>query len=287
MNHYVVHPRRPPQGVEAWGQEVQHGALRIHMEWAAPAAAPGPLPAVLVHPEAGKAAKDMRGVVLDLASHGYLAAAADYTRLINGRWQRTLFPFRQEGDLTRALEALQADERADRSRVALMGFSQGGVFSLIMAAYAPGVKAVVAYYPVTDFDSWMNDPAYSKGRRWVFGFIRRHFYKKSGAKSEEEFRQILDRASPLKHADRLTCPVLLVHGTEDTTAPVSESRRMAEALKARDADVTLLEVEGAGHVFNFLDKSAPQARYAWSETLNWLTVRMGSATTPPRTASNP
>lgn len=270
MNHYVLHPKRPPPGVEAWREDLQHGALRIHMQWAAPAGALGPLPAVLVHPEAGKRAEDMRGVLLDLASHGYLAAAADYTRLIDGRWQRTLFPFRREGDLTRALEALEADPRADRSRVALMGFSQGGVFSLIMAAYAPGVSAVVAYYPVTDFESWMDDPSYSRGRRWIFGFIRRHFYKKSGARSEEEFRQILERASPLRHADRIGCPVLLVHGLEDTTAPVAESRRMADALRARDADVTLLEVEGAGHVFNFLDKSALQARSAWAETLGWL-----------------
>jgi dipeptidyl aminopeptidase/acylaminoacyl peptidase len=276
MNHYVVHPRRPPQGVEAWVQDLQFGALRVHLEWAAPAGAPGPLPAVLVHPEAGKTAKDMRGVVLDLASRGYLAVAADYTRLIDGRWQRTLFPFRQEGDLTRALQALRAEPRGDRSRIALMGFSQGGVFSLIMAGHAPDVTAVVAYYPVTDFERWMEDPSYSKGRRWIFGFIRRHFYKKSGAKSEEEFRQILDRASPLKHADRIACPVLLVHGTDDTTAPISESRRMADALRARDVDVTLLEVAGAGHVFNFLDKSAPQARFAWSETLAWLDRRMGA-----------
>ena len=287
MNHYVVHPKSVPPSVEAWDQEVQHGALRIHLQWAAPAGRPGPLPAILVHPEAGKTSSDMKGVIRDLASRGYLAAAVDYTRLINGRWQRTLFPFRVEGDLTKALETLQADPRADHSRIALMGFSQGGVFSLIMAGYAPGAKAVVAYYPVTDFELWLDDPSYSRGRRWIFGFIRRHFYKQSGARSEEEFREIVGHASPLKHADRISCPVLLVHGLEDTTAPVAESRRMAEALRARKVDVTLLEVEGAGHVFNFLDKSAPQARAAWADTVTWLDARMEASAPESQTLRDP
>ena len=57
--------------------------LRMHLEWAYPIGT-GPFPAVLVHPDGGSTAHKMRGVIWDLACHGYLAMAADYQRLAAG-----------------------------------------------------------------------------------------------------------------------------------------------------------------------------------------------------------
>ena len=70
----------------------------------------------------------MRGVVWDLACHGYLAVAADYRRLLQGKYRRTLFPWREEAESTVALE-LQAHPLVDPNRLAALGFSQGGIFS--------------------------------------------------------------------------------------------------------------------------------------------------------------
>jgi dipeptidyl aminopeptidase/acylaminoacyl peptidase len=204
-----------------------------------------------------------------------VAVAADYRRLAEDEYRRTLFPFRSEEDLTAALAVVRGAPNVDPDRVALAGFSQGGVFSLLMAARDPRVKAVVAYYPITDFTAWLNDPPGGLGRRLVFWFIRRHFRQQSGARTDEEFAAILERASPLRQADGITAPVLLVHGLDDRTAPVDESRRLARKLESLGREVTLLELEGAGHVFNFYDREAPQGRQAWDAVIDFFHRTLG------------
>lgn len=86
LDHFLIHPKRPPAAVESWREETVEEGLRIRLEWAAPAGprpgagGPARLPAVIVHPEAGHSAREMRGIVHALAAEGYLAVAADYRR---------------------------------------------------------------------------------------------------------------------------------------------------------------------------------------------------------------
>src|SRR5438132_3666845 len=91
-DRYLIYPKELPAHVQSWTQDVDKGPLRLHLVWAKPVGA-GPGPTVLVHPDGGATAADMRGVLWDLASRGYLAVAADYRRLHDGTYQRTLFPW--------------------------------------------------------------------------------------------------------------------------------------------------------------------------------------------------
>jgi dipeptidyl aminopeptidase/acylaminoacyl peptidase len=79
---------------------------------------------------------------------------------------------------------------------------------------------------------------------------------------------MLRHASPQTYVDSLRAPVLLVHGADDTSAAVEESRRLERALRERGREVELIVVPGAGHVFNF--RHEEQARRAWQATLDWL-----------------
>jgi dipeptidyl aminopeptidase/acylaminoacyl peptidase len=56
----------------------------------------------------------------------------------------------------------------------------------------------------------------------------------------------IDR-SPETHADRLSGPVLLIHGTSDQRIPVTESRSMYDKLRSLGKDATLVELAGQGH----------------------------------------
>ena len=267
MNHYLIYPDHDPAGVATWSQDVTRGPLQVHLEWAQPPG-PGPFPTVIVHPEGGGVARDMEGVIRDLAQHGYLAVAADYQRLIDGEFRRNTFVWRERSDPVAALELVRADPRVDRNRIAALGFSQGGIFSLLMAVYSPDVRAVVAYYPVTDFRKWFDTERAEWGRRVAFRVIEWHFRRESGATSDAEFEEMLRLGSPMTYVEALRAPILLVHGADDTSAPVEESRRLERALRDRGREVELVVVPGAGHVFNF--KDADQARVAWDATLNWL-----------------
>lgn len=125
LNHFVYHPKQDPPGVTTWSEQAVHGKLLLRLEWAKPEGE-GPFPAVLVHPEAGHTAGEMRGVVKDLARAGYLALAADYRRQQGGVYRDTLFTWRDPDDPRAAFDILRNHPLTDRERIGLVGFSQGG-----------------------------------------------------------------------------------------------------------------------------------------------------------------
>jgi dipeptidyl aminopeptidase/acylaminoacyl peptidase len=56
------------------------------------------------------------------------------------------------------------------------------------------------------------------------------------------------QASPISHVHKDAPPILLFHGTKDTTVDVKHSDTFVEALKKAGAkDVTYLRIDGAGH----------------------------------------
>jgi dienelactone hydrolase len=273
-DRYLIYPKELPVHVQSWTEDVDKGPLRLHLVWAKPVGA-GPWPTVLVHPDGSATAADMRGVLWELASQGYLAVAADYRRLHDGTYQRTLFPWCEAAEMTLVLEVLRAQPWADGQRLAALGFSQGGIFSLLLAAQSPAIKAVVAYYPVTDFPRWLAAPHAPFLKRLLFHFIREYFRRDAERCPGVTFQTVLDNASALYQAERIQVPVLLIHGDQDGAAPVEESRRLAARLAALGRDVELVVIAGGRHVFNF--KQPTQAQKAWQVTLQWLARHLAVA----------
>jgi dipeptidyl aminopeptidase/acylaminoacyl peptidase len=266
MDTFLIYPDRDPPGIVTQSQDVTRGPLRMHLEWAQPPGA-GPFPTVIVHPPGGGVATEMKGVTRDLAQHGYLAVAVDYQRFLDGQFRRNTFAWREPSDPVAALALVRAGPRVDRERIAALGFSQGGIYSLLMAAYAPDIRAVVAYYPVTDFRAWF-DTERPWASRVAFRVIEWHFRRESGAATDAAFEDVLRLGSPMTYVESLLAPILLVHGASDTSAPVEESRRLERALRDRGREVELIVVPGAGHVFNF--KQPAEAQRTWDATLDWL-----------------
>jgi alpha-beta hydrolase superfamily lysophospholipase len=74
------------------------------------------------------------------------------------------------------------------------------------------------------------------------------------------------------HAARLSIPWLLLHGTADTSVPVSEARELAHAASSAHPPRVML-LEGAGHTFGAVHPYAgmtPDLAVASDETLKWL-----------------
>ena len=266
-DRYLIYPKAFPAHVQTWTDEVDKGPLRLRLVWAQPWGA-GPWPTVLVHPDGAATAAEMRGVLWDLASRGYLAVAADYRRLHKGRYRRTLFPWCEAAEMTAIIEALHAQPGVDWQRLAALGFSQGGIFGLLLATQAPEIKTVIAYYPVTDFPRWLAAPQAPLLKRFVFYFIRAYFRHDAKRCAGVPFQTVLANASALYQSERIEFPVLLIHGDQDGAAPVEESRRLAARLVAQGREVKLVVIAGGQHVFNF--KHPAQAQEAWQATLHWL-----------------
>jgi dienelactone hydrolase len=266
-DYSLLHHPQPLPGVCREGEVFDRGQLRVH--WVAYYPDKGTrLPAVLVHPDAAGFAQDMEGICFALAQHGYVAAAVHYQRLDNPKEKNAFACCKTFEEGTTAYEYLLTHPRVDRQRVGLLGFSKGGLHSLLISATDPGVKAVVAYYPLTDFEEWLNPDRYAFPARLRIRHLRREVMKRQGASCWEEVLPAVRDASPINHVQTIHSPVLLVHGEKDRTVPLSQAQRFLDALKAAGGDCELLVFPGAGHVFNFRDKE--QGTLAWERTVEFL-----------------
>jgi dipeptidyl aminopeptidase/acylaminoacyl peptidase len=77
--------------------------------------------------------------------------------------------------------------------------------------------------------------------------------------------------SPLHAVERITRPVLLVHGLEDTVVPPSQAQVMAEALARRGIRHVLLAFPGEGHGF----RRAESIRRALEAELSFYLAALG------------
>jgi dipeptidyl aminopeptidase/acylaminoacyl peptidase len=254
--------------VIVWAADFARDQVQVHLEGARPPG-DGPFPTVLVHPEEDQMAVDMRGVIWDLAARGYVAIAADYHRWLGGKYRRNLFAWRSGADLMLIIDATRAYPQVDQNRIGALGFSEGAVVSLLMAAHDPDrIKAVVAYYPITDFPRWYAGKRYNPAQWILFELARWQFRVDADAADDDEFQKMLRHASPMYMAEYIRAPTLLSHGADDTLAPPGESERLAEILKTGGTMTKLILVPGGKRLFNF--RQPEQAKIAWDATVDWL-----------------
>ena len=62
-------------------------------------------------------------------------------------------------------------------------------------------------------------------------------------------RDKLRKDSPLKHVDKITVPVLMVHGDKDSEVQVDQTKAMASALKRGKKAHKAVLIDGANHIF--------------------------------------
>ncbi len=142
---------------------------------------------------------------------------------------------RQPDDVVQAVSWIGTQSGVDPARVGLVGFSQGGQVSLLAGARAARVRAIVAYYPVTDVARWKTTTTNPD----IPGYVQA--VCEPGGTGPR---------SPLQNAASLTTPaVLLVHGDQDTRVPTEQSLLMHDALAALGRQTSLLLVPGAQHGF--------------------------------------
>lgn len=269
-NYFLLHPLAPVPEIYRETEFFDRGRLRVHWLARYPDRK-GPLPAVLVHPDRGSLAGDMEGICLALARLGYFAAAADYQHLDNMSVRNPLIPWRSREEAVASLQHLKEHPRVDSEKVALLGFSKGSILSLQLASEAPDLKAVVAYYPMTDFAAWGKEGKESVRGRLLKYLLERRMEREEGIDGKE-LREKYWGYAPIKLVDRIQAPVLVIHGEKDLTFPVEQSRRFCEAMNAAGKKCEALIIPKAGHVFNFINPR--QGREAWERTVEFLDRHM-------------
>ena len=113
--------------------------------------------------------------------------------------------------------------------------------ALAGAALDPGVyRCAASFGGPSDLGRFVNWARSHNG----FGALR-YWTRFMGA--EDDRAAVLAQISPAAHVDKVTIPVLLIHGADDTVVPLEQSQIMADALKKAGKPVELVVQKGADH----------------------------------------
>jgi dipeptidyl aminopeptidase/acylaminoacyl peptidase len=142
---------------------------------------------------------------------------------------------KMQTDLSDGVRHLVAQGIADPRRVAIMGASYGGYAALAGATLDQGVYrcavSVAGISDITYYAKWLS-PEYHSGQVWL-----RRLGDPAGH----------DDISPARRAAWAYCPILLIHGEDDSVVKYEHSVRMEKALKAAGKPVEFLTLKGQDH----------------------------------------
>ena len=214
-----------------------------------PGKAAGPMPTiVLVH--GGPWLRDVWGwdtQVQVFAAHGYAVFQPQFRGTSGlgrdlevsgyGQWGRAM-----QDDITAGVHYLIDHKIADPARICIVGGSYGGYAALWGLAKTPELyKCGVSLAGPSDIGELLTDDSDRNDNPIVREQQLRHIGDPKLMKST------FDSVSPLKHADRIVAPVLLVHGRQDERVPIAHSKRMLSALQDLHKDVEWLPFDYEPH----------------------------------------
>ncbi len=159
----------------------------------------------------------------------------------------------------RYVKAHAGDYKIDPARLGLMGASAGGHLATLAALTPePGkpaarnpadrhdtsVRAVGVFFPPTDFLDWDGNKVIRidiLGPLLFVGGARGH--------SEDEIKNAATAVSPLHRVEKPTIPFLLIHGDADKVVPLSQSKKLVEAITKAGGSAELIVKSGGGHAW--------------------------------------
>ena len=206
----------------------------------------GDLPPYVVYVHGGPTAQSFPILNLDFAyftSRGIGVVSVDYGGSTGyGRAYRQLLE-RQWGivdveDCVAAAKALVDRGEADGARLAIRGGSAGGWTTLSALTTTDFFSAGVSYFGVAELLKFADD---------THDFESRYLDSLIGPLPEAH--DVYVERAPLSHVDSVSCPVLLLQGSEDQVVPPSQSTMFRDALARKGIAHAYLEFEGEQHGF--------------------------------------
>jgi dipeptidyl aminopeptidase/acylaminoacyl peptidase len=175
-------------------------------------------------------------VVLQPQFRGSTGFGAELYRAGHKQWGRGM-----QDDITAGVQDLVRRGIADPRRVCIVGGSYGGYAALAGAAFTPDVYAcAVSVNGVTDIPQMAG---YLRERGGDDSDSYRWWRDMIGHPSDAD----LIAFSPTRSVETIKAPILLIHATNDTVVPPSQSRNFSELLKQRGKAYEYLELAGEDH----------------------------------------
>ncbi|AHY45470.1 Dipeptidyl aminopeptidase/acylaminoacyl-peptidase [Rubrobacter radiotolerans] len=202
----------------------------------------GPRPPVVVDVHGGPEAQerpDFNPVTQYLVNRGYAVFAPNVRGSTGyGKAYTHLDDVEKRPDSVRDLaEAARWLKERGHERVAVMGGSYGGFMVLAALTEHPDLfEAGVDIVGIANMVTFLENT----------GSYRRAL-RESEYGSLERDREFLRSISPIHKAERITAPLMVVHGKNDPRVPVGEAEQIVERVKANGGTVEYLLYEDEGH----------------------------------------
>jgi dipeptidyl aminopeptidase/acylaminoacyl peptidase len=161
----------------------------------------------------------------------------------------------------------------DPRRVCILGASYGGYAALWAPVRRPErYRCAISFAGISDLASLVRYDA----RRFTAPRYARERRRQLRGEGEAD----LDAVSPLSQIERIRVPLLIAHGEQDRTVPVSQSRNLVRALAGRNVVLESVFYPEAGHGF-----TQPQDSADFLRRVEAFLARHNPAGAPPAAAS--
>ena len=127
-----------------------------------------------------------------------------------------------------ALDYLATRVDVDAQRIGIMALSLGGYYAPRAAAFEKRFKCCVAWGAIYDYGETVRARIGGEGEPSVPGYAE-HVNWVFGKKTIEETLEVVKHMTLEGVADRITCPILIVHGENDRQIPLSHAVKTYEA----------------------------------------------------------
>ena len=171
--------------------------------------------------------------VVDVNYGGSSGFGRAYRQRLNGTWGIV-----DTEDCINAARYLAEQGLVDGRRLTIRGGSAGGYTTFCALVFHNDFAAGASYYGVADCEALATD-THKFESRYLDGLIGPY----------PEARELYRQRSPIRYADRLSCPVILFQGLEDRVVPPPQAEKMVEALRAKGLPFAYLAFEGEQHGF--------------------------------------
>jgi dipeptidyl aminopeptidase/acylaminoacyl peptidase len=163
-------------------------------------------------------------------------------------------------DVRVAVDFLVSAGLADPTRVGVSGRSYGGYLALAALAWFPDLfSAGVDVCGIADFATF-----YAHTEPWIAASAATKYGDPHADAA------LLQELSPLHRVDRITAPLLVVHGAHDTNVPLEEAQQVVDALRERGASPGFLLFDDEGHEVRGTDNRVVFVR----EVVRWVTAHL-------------
>jgi len=175
-----------------------------------------------------------RGIgIVDVNYGGSTGYGREYRERLKGQWGIV-----DVDDCVNAALYLARSGKADPNRLAIHGGSAGGYTTLAALTFRKVFQAGASHYGVSDAEALAKD-THKFESRYLDGLIGPY----------PEARDVYIARSPIHFTNQLDCALILFQGAEDQVVPPDQSRKMYEAVRAKELPVAYLEFPGEQHGF--------------------------------------